>query len=203
MSGTMIPKELLPIIGNYVFPSVDEFCSSLTESDKKLALKRIINSYDHRDDRDMERFIDELMANKRQRFVNNDEFKEDCFDILKLSEDNINQLLFLHPHTLDCNIETDENTYQLMLIFVIQQCDDDVTIFVKVSCDNNDTPVDVCVVALLLEGVYSYTYSTNTMSDNVPQNISSLFASTVKQARLLGDFIEDNRRRGVYNENEN
>ncbi len=45
MSHSMIPKELLPIIGDYVFPTIDDFCESLPNDDAKWkAASKIIRS---------------------------------------------------------------------------------------------------------------------------------------------------------------
>ncbi len=44
-SNVMIPKDLLPIIGQYTFPSIHEFCRSLTnDNEKEEAIATIIRS---------------------------------------------------------------------------------------------------------------------------------------------------------------
>lgn len=42
MSLSMIPKDLLPIIGNYVFPSADDYCKLLSDDNSKYMCDLVI-----------------------------------------------------------------------------------------------------------------------------------------------------------------
>ncbi len=197
MSGTMIPKELLPLIGKYLSPSIDEFCSSLTMSEKKTVLKKIIDSHEYHS-RGWEYCIQNMWLSKRQRLYNIADSKDDCLEVLKLSDDNIKQLPFLGEKLFNCELQTDEATMRLVVIYEIQQyADADLEVEIRVILDDNDIPVDVCVY---VDNDCRYSYSTNVISEVQP-SIDSIFRTTVQQAKQLGDFIEENRLRGVYNEN--
>ncbi len=203
MNTGMFPKDLLPIIGDYAYPSIDDFCCRLSRSERCEALRTLIDLTRYDDDlnnienvlRSANMYLQARMALVAKQ---NDVMK--FFAVVKPSERVLQLPFFLRlcgvKRVIVCVRPSRHMFYELT------SKGSDYQINVEI-CD--DCIYDVIVSAITNRKVLSTTYCYMDHHFHCPdaaEHMSgeqiSQFRSVVGQAQIFIRNMLDNAKNGVY-----